>query len=213
MLVRLLLAALGAGSIFPAWARADDSPSFKAGVAARAITPRQPMWLAGYAGRNKPAEGAEHDLWLKALALEDVSGAVLVLVTSDLIGVPRELDEVVCAELGKRAGLPRQSLLFNASHTHSGPVLTNSLSDMYPLDAEQTARVESYTQQLEKWTVETVLAALADRKPARLSYGKGKAHFAINRRQATPKGFVIGRNPDGPVDPDEPVLGVRGLAG
>ena len=41
MLVRLLLAALGAGSIFPAWARADDSPSFKAGVAAKAsyITP------------------------------------------------------------------------------------------------------------------------------------------------------------------------------
>ena len=66
------------------------------------------MWLAGYAGRNRPAEGAEHDLWLKALALEDVSGAVLVLVTSDLIGVPRELDEAVCAELAKRAGLPRQ---------------------------------------------------------------------------------------------------------
>ena len=43
---------------------------------------------------------------------------------------------------------------------------------------------------------------------ASLSYGSSEAHFAVNRRQPTPKGVVIGVNPAGPVDPFVPVLGV-----
>ena len=41
---------------------------FKAGVASKVITPTEPMWMAGYASRNKPGEGKRHDLYVKALA-------------------------------------------------------------------------------------------------------------------------------------------------
>jgi hypothetical protein len=190
-------------------ARAADEPVFKVGVATNVITPREPLWMAGYAARNKQAEGTEHDLHLKALAIEDADGTTLVFITSDLIGVPRESYDAVAAELATRARLPRERFVWSSSHTHSGPVLAHSLTDMYPLDAEQMARIERYTRDLERWAVETALAALADRNPARLSFGNGAAKFAINRRQATERGFVIGRNPDGPVDPDVPVLRVE----
>ena len=50
--------------------------------------------------------------------------------------------------------------------------------------------------------------ALADLAPADLWFGNGQAHFAINRREPTPKGVKLGLNPSGPTDPDVPVLKV-----
>ena len=57
--------------------------------------------MAGYAGRTKPAEGKLHDLHAKALALEDAGGRRLVLVTTDLLGFPREMSS---ASPRKRCG-------------------------------------------------------------------------------------------------------------
>jgi hypothetical protein len=186
---------------------------FKAGVAAKVITPTEPLWMAGYANRNKPAEGKQHDLHVKALALEDASGTVLVIVTSDLIGLPRPLSETVAAEVSRKAGLPRERLMLTASHTHCGPVLNGNLMDMYPIGDEQKQTIARYTDRLAGWMAETVLAALADRKPARLAYGSGTARFAMNRRQPTPNGIINGRNPEGPVDHSVPVLRVEGADG
>ena len=192
---------------------ADTAVPFKAGVATKVITPTEPLWMAGYANRTKPAEGKQHDLHVKALALEDASGTVLVLVTSDLIGLPRPFSDKVAAEVQRRAGIPRERLMLTASHTHCGPVLDGNLMDMYPIGDDQKQAIARYTDQLAGWTVETVLAALADRKPARLAYGSGTARFAMNRRQPTPNGIINGRNPDGPVDHTVPVLRVEAADG
>src|SRR5438045_9792020 len=100
---------------------AADATPFKAGVATRGITPELPMWMAGYANRNHPSEGTQHDLTVNALALEDAAGTVLLLVTSDLIGIPREFGETVAAEVQRRAGIPRERLTLSAPHTHSAP--------------------------------------------------------------------------------------------
>ena len=70
---------------------AADAPVYKAGVATTVITPAGAVWMAGYASRTKPADGKIHDLYAKALCLEDSAGKRLVLVTTDLIGIPREL--------------------------------------------------------------------------------------------------------------------------
>ena len=88
------------------------------------------MWLAGYGNRDHPAEGKVHDLHVKALALEDPAGGKLVLLASDLVGLPRALSEAVAGEVTKRTGLPRERLMLTCSHTHCGPVLRNALADM-----------------------------------------------------------------------------------
>ena len=62
----------------------DEVEEWKAGVARVVITPKQSIWLGGYANRTGPSEGKLHDLWAKALALEDASGNRSVLVTMDL---------------------------------------------------------------------------------------------------------------------------------
>src|SRR6266436_3596026 len=53
-----------------AFARENPSDKLKAGVSVATITPAERLWMAGYAGRNHPAEGKDQDLYVKALALE-----------------------------------------------------------------------------------------------------------------------------------------------
>ena len=182
----------------------------RAGVAAQVITPNRPIWLAGYASRNKPSEGKAHELYAKAVALEDAAGTKLVFVSTDLIGLPKSLADDVAKKVQAKTGLPRANLMLTSSHTHSGPVLRENLADMYEIPPEQLKYLHEYTARLGEQLVDVVVRALADLRPATLEHGHGRATFAINRRQVTDKGVVIGRNPAGPVDHSVPVLVVRG---
>lgn len=192
---------------------AADVPAYKAGVAVKVITPNEPMWMAGYAARNKPAEGKTHDLHAKALCLEDSTGTRLILVTTDLIGIPRTLGEHVAAEVEKKYGIKRDQLILSASHTHCGPVIRENLIDMYPLNKDEAAKVEAYTKKLKDDLVAVVGESLKDMKAVSLKYGVAKAGFAMNRREPTAKGIINGRNPGGPVDHTVPVLIVEGEGG
>jgi hypothetical protein len=200
--------ALCALTASPLAAAEPDSAAWKAGVAVRAITPDEPLWMAGYGNRNKPSEGKQTELYVKALALEDPQGRRLVLLTSDLVGVPRGLSVAVAGRVRQRTGLPRERLMLTVSHTHCGPVLRASLSDMYDMPPGLAAKVGPYTDTVRDRMVEVIVAALADLKPAALSVGRGTARFAVNRRKPTPRGVVNDANPEGPVDHDVPVLKV-----
>jgi hypothetical protein len=182
---------------------------WKAGVAMRPITPSEPMWLAGYSSRNKPSEGKFTELYAKALALQDPAGGRFVLLTVDLVGVPRDLTESVAAEVRKQTGLPRERLLVAASHTHCGPVIRDNLADMYDMPAGEAAKIGPYTEIVARRVAEAAVAAVRDLQPARLAVTQGTARFAVNRRKPTPSGVVNDANPDGPVDHAVPVLRVE----
>jgi neutral ceramidase len=187
-------------------AAALPAADFKAGVARVCITPRTPVWLAGFAARTHPSEGVLHDLWAKALALEDSKGNRAVIVTTDLIGLPHGISDVVAARVEKQYGLDRAALLLNSSHTHSGPLLRGNLELMFDLNAEDKRTIEEYSRKLTDDLVTVVGAALGKLEPADLSFGQGEAGFAANRRQPTPRGFEFGVNPAGPVDHSVPIL-------
>ena len=178
------------------------------------ITPEQSMWMAGYGARDRPSEGKVHDLFAKALALEDAKGTRLVIVTTDLVGIPRPLRDAVEKAVGEKYLLPPASLLMNCSHTHCGPVLLASRKrTIYPLDDEQASRAEAYLRGLEEKLVALVGRALDDLTPSRLNYSHARAGFAMNRRLKTERGYLNRPNPDGPVDHDVPVLWVEGPDG
>lgn len=186
---------------------------YRAGTASQVITPTEPLWMAGYASRDKPCDTTRHDLWVKALAVEDPAGKRGVLLTSDLCGIPRSLSEPVCAEVMKRTGLKRDEIMLTCSHTHCGPVVRDNLIDMYAMTPDQAAKIRAYTEQLRGWMIETIVSAVKDLQPATLAVGEETARFAVNRRQPTDKGVVNGRHPEGPVDHAVPVLRVQDAAG
>jgi neutral ceramidase len=200
-------------SLAPLQAAEVNPATWKAGVAVQVITPTEPLWMAGYGSRNKPAEGKLTELYVKALALEDARGGRLVLLTSDLVGIPRHLSESVAGEVKRRKGLPRERLLITCSHTHCGPVLRDSLSDMYDMPPELAARVGPYTDRVRDGMINTIVRALDDLKPARLAFGTSTVRFAVNRRKPTEKGIINAANPEGPVDHDVPVLRVQSPEG
>lgn len=117
-----LLVSVGSALAVLGLAQTVDSPApFKAGVAQEVITPKGHLLMAGYASRKKPAEGKVQDLFVKALALEDVGGRKFVFVTTDLIGILPSLRSRIEEQAGREFQLPPECLLLNASHTHSGP--------------------------------------------------------------------------------------------
>ncbi len=190
-------------------AGALGAADYRAGIGRVDITPDGPIWMAGYAARTKPSTGVLNRLWAKALAVEDAKKHRVVIVTTDILGLPRVISDAAAAKIQKEYGLDRASVLFNSSHTHTGPVVRPNLITMYNLSPEEDQRLKVYAQQLTGKLVSVVGAALGDLKPARLSYGAGQAGFALNRRQFTEKGVQIGENPQGPVDHEVPVLKVE----
>jgi hypothetical protein len=187
-------------------------PTWKAGVGRAVITPQESIWLAGYGGRTKPSEGKLHDLWIRVLALEDAAGHRGIILSSDTLGISKPIYEEVVARLGRAHGLTRAQLMLHASHTHCGPVLKSALYDIYPLDAEQIAKIERYSAWLIDTIVDTVGAAINDLQPATLSHGSGTAGFAVNRRNNREPDVPMLREQGkllGPVDHSVPVLAVR----
>lgn len=188
----------------------SDPAGWKAGVAKAVITPEKPVWLAGYGSKRAP-DGKLHDLWMKALALEDSAGNKAVLITSDFQGVPKVMSDPVFEQLRTKHGLERRQVLFTFSHNHCGPRLGDDLIDYYPVDDEQVALVEEYTAQMVTRTVAMVGEALTKLAPAKLEIGEGRATFAVNRRnnrEADVPALIEKRMLVGPVDHSVPVLRV-----
>ena len=90
-----------------------NTSNWKAGVAGVAITPTEPMWLAGWAARREPAAGKSTELFAKALAVEDGQGQTALIITADLIAIPRELAQQVATQLQTRCGIPRSRILLH----------------------------------------------------------------------------------------------------
>jgi hypothetical protein len=213
MTCRILLCTLAAVLLAGAGPQAQQprAAGWKAGVATVNITPAELMWMSGYAGRTKPASGKIHDLWAKALALEDPDGRRAVLVTMDLVGIERALSAEVCRAITQKHKLPREAILLSVSHTHSGPVVRSNLNVMYDLDKTHQRYVAEYAKALHENLLKVVGEALADLRPAKLAWGTGQATFAVNRRNNKEKDVSKLREKGqlkGPVDHDVPVLSV-----
>ncbi|MDD4868961.1 MAG: neutral/alkaline non-lysosomal ceramidase N-terminal domain-containing protein [Kiritimatiellae bacterium] len=174
--------------------------AWKAGVAKVKITPDESIWMAGYSSRDKSSEGVRQDLFAKALALQDGAGKPSVLVTLDLVGIDREMVDVITQKCSKQFGITREQLLFNISHTHSGPVAGTVLMPMYKLTPERLEVVRRYSEGLINKTVSVIGASLKDLVPVTLQYKQGIAGFAANRRR------VSNRSLPQVVDHDVPVL-------
>jgi len=170
----------------------------RAGVARVDITPKESIWMSGYAARKTPSTGVQMPIQAKALALEDGRGGRVVLVAVDIIGLPAALSDRVAAEVASLYKLERSQLVLNASHTHTGPMVEGNLMPMAPQDEAELKKIRAYTNELAGKLVTVIGAALGDLGPARLDFEVGETGFAINRR----------KREVAPVDHSVPVLRV-----
>ncbi len=191
---------------------------WKTGAAKVLITPDQPLWMAGYGGRDHAAEGKLTDLWAKALVLEDGRGCRAVLITLDLVGLDRKLSQSIREAVAKSQGIGADRVSICVSHTHTGPVVGQNLAPLHYLllDEQQRQWIDQYAEQLQLKILEAARLAAEKLAPSRLSWGSGVAAFAVNRRENPEANVPQLRTQNklvGPVDHDVPVLAVSDAAG
>jgi hypothetical protein len=179
---------------------------FQAGVARVDITPREAVWMSGYASRSHPSTGVRQALWAKALAIQTGSSRPVVIVATDLVGLPAEVADEVAARAQRQFGIERSRLLLNSSHTHTGPVVWPGLAAMFDLPPAEEQKLHAYAARLVDDLVSVIGRSIKDLSPAVVSYGFGEAGFAMNRREPTARGIKLGVNPTGPADHQVPVL-------
>ncbi|MCP4944265.1 MAG: hypothetical protein GY924_20105 [Planctomycetaceae bacterium] len=190
-----------------------------AGTGRSAITPKEPLMMAGYASRTTPAKQKNMDLWAKVLFLEDRDGSRGVLISLDLVGIGRALSQRVCQRLKDSFGMERDQIAIFTSHTHSGPVVGQNLAPMHFMlaDPVQQKRIRAYADRLVDEIESAVGMAIKESRPSRIQWGSGQSTFAVNRRENKPYDTVDEKRAMGtlvgPVDHDVPVLSVRDLSG
>jgi neutral ceramidase len=190
--------------------------AWKVGLARESITPPRPVVLLGYGDRTGPFESVAEEIYAKALALEDRRGQRAVIVTADLVGFQAAVvTNEVCRRIQEKTGLPRRQLLFNASHTHTGPLVSldpwaqaNSVAHA-PLTVGDVRETVAYTEDLREKLVQLVCDALARLEPARLAWGMGQVDFPTSRRLPQGGRIVMSDNLAGTTDRAVPVLRVE----
>jgi acetyl esterase/lipase len=193
-------------------ASSASAAQWRAGWDREVITPQEPLWMAGYAARTEPAAGTRHDLWAKALILEDPQGEKVLLISLDLLALDRPVAERIRTRLRREQGWELAQIALACSHTHSGPVTGSSLGPMYALDQQQRRWIDDYTQQLEATVVRIAARALERRQPVEVGWTRSHCEFAVNRRQNAEPQVAELRAAGalaGPVDHDVPILVVR----
>lgn len=181
---------------------ADDA--WQAGFGRVVITPDEPTAMSGYAGRTEPAKGKIHDLYARAAVLRDPSGKTIVMLSTDLIGIPAGMADLICKAVEKAHGLSRADIMLTCSHTHCGPALDDELTSMLFLSAAELEKIKRYQPVLNAKLIGVIDEAFQQLKPAQLSTGIGKVEFASHRRAP------IGT---GPFDHEVPVLCVSDAKG
>ncbi len=138
-------------SMYAGFARTDITPPF-GGVP-----------LAGYGSTKfRLAATVLDPLYINSIALGRDRKAECVLMTADLIGIPDPLFSSLREAVSEATGLPQDRIYIGGTHTHSAPDLHSDF------DCIKTYREEI----LPKAFRESALRAIADLKPAQISYGK-----------------------------------------
>lgn len=189
----------------------NGSDIWKVGVARKNITPSTSVWMAGYSSRTSPSEGKLHDLWAKALMLEDAKGNRSLLITMDLLGIPKDFSDDLRERIGREYGLDKSQIALSCSHSHSGPVVSRALKYIYPMEDWDWWKVDQYTSQLGKMLFQLAGESIRNLKPARIYTKNGTARFQVNRRNNRESQLTSVTSLNGPNDYAVPVMKVEGL--
>jgi len=196
--------------LFALTAASGIAAQIRAGVAKSPIAPHSQLWLAGYSSRSHPGELTAGSIFARALALDDGAGGRAVVLSVELLAVPRVLAERVAADIMKAHGLERGQIVINATGTHNAPFVQGLQPVRSPAGDADQRRIAEYSLEVSRVLFDLATAALANMQPVRLSFSSGHASFAVN---ASRRGAEVPSNHEGPADTAVPVLRVATLKG
>ncbi len=196
---------------------AMDARELRVGVAESDITPPVGFPMAGYY-HERLAEGTIDPLKAKAIVFRDGDTAA-ALVVCDLIGIATDLSREVRRRASMATGIPADSIVIAATHSHTAPDYMKELYLYLGKDEQEKLRAE-YIEKLIRGPVDAITRAQSQALPSLLAAGSATqtTPVAFNRRFVMRDGSVRTwqslSNPDvvraaGPIDPEIGLLAIR----
>ncbi len=170
-----------------------------AGAAVADITPRGSVFLYGYPHVPRYSTGINDPLECAALYLRRGEGHALFLA-NDVIYFPRDLVDEIRRRVHAATGIPAESIMVTATHTHSGPIMTDHLSNAADTVLPKVDR--GYLAWLTAEIVAAAVSAIRSAVPAEVGLAVAQAVGVGSNRH----------DPAGPADPEVPVLVARSAA-
>lgn len=177
--------------IFPAFAQ-DSKPVLKAGAATSNITP--PLGQAVVGGFSPfPSVHVHDELHARCLVLDNGEKRIAIVVC-DLLGAAQQMFDEAARLVQEKTGIPRDSLLMSATHTHSA---SSALSEnRYSLNAPLT----DYQVFVAGRIADGVVRAANNLAPARIGWAVGLEPDQVFNRRWFMKEGTVPPNPFGGID-------------
>ncbi len=174
----------------------DYMSVLKAGASQVEITPKNSQFLFGYPHVERYSTGVHDPLLSSVLYLSD--GVTEVLFSAnDIIFIPKDLAGRARRRIEEATGIPAANIMITATHTHSGPITLDYLSN--EADPVVPKTDPEYVRFMEDQIVDAAVKAFENAQPAEAGLALADATgIGTNRR-----------DPAGPCDMDVPVLWVR----
>ena len=171
-----------------------------AGAGAVEITPPNSQFLFGYPHVDRYSAGVHDPLLSSALYLSDGNTQVM-FIANDIIIIPNDLASRARERIQQATGIPAANIMVTATHTHSGPITVDYLSN--EADPVVPRADSEYLRLMEDRIVIAAVHARDAAVPAQLGLTVADATgIGTNRR-----------DPAGPADLSVPVLLVRSADG
>lgn len=153
---------------YPYHAPQYNPESFLAGASKIEITPPldiEPIYIAGYTA-GVISQGAHDPIWARCVAITDISGKTIILVSLDVIGfLYSDAQDVI----KKIKTFSNASVVISATHTHAGPDTLGFWGEwLFKILPYKTGRNEDYMAFLKNQIVACVGDALENQQPAHI---------------------------------------------
>lgn len=174
----------------------DTKATFKAGAAQVDISPQDSQFLFGYPHVKRYSTGIHDPLWSSSLYLSNgISQAMFI--ANDIIFISKDLAAAVRRQVSQKTPLTPDSIMITATHTHSGPITVDYLSnEADPVVPKADAK---YLAFLQERIIQSAVLAYQNAQPAQIGFALADdTGVGTNRR-----------DPAGPADHQVPVVCVR----
>jgi neutral ceramidase len=173
--------------------------TLKAGAASIDISPRDSQFLFGYPSVERYSTGVHDPLLSSALYLSGGKTQVM-FISNDIIYVSKGMTQRARKRVAEATGVSPNNIMITATHTHSGPVIVDHISNENDPVVPKADR--EYLGFLEDGIVAAAIEAYDKAQPAQVGLAIADGTGVGTNR----------RDPSEPADPQVPVLMVKAVA-
>jgi len=176
----------------------EKKNKIKAGAAAVDITPKDSQFLFGYPHVERYSTGVHDPLLSSALFLSD-GKTELMIIANDIVSVSKESVACIRRRILEKTGVPAKNIMISATHTHSGPITVDYISNVNDPVVPKADR--QYIRFMEDGMVKAAVEAFNNAAPAELGLAIADSSGVGTNRH----------DPAGPSDMQMPVLITRSI--